>query len=71
MSSVSLISSFLTCVHQHVALEKIVFAEASGAERASVRPGSIVDEHVTLEISRSRETFVTYCTLVRFVLNRG
>ena len=46
-----------------------MFAEASGAEGTSVRPGTIMDEHVTFKISRSWKTFVAYCTLVRLVLN--
>ena len=61
----------LTCVHQHVALEKVVFSEASGAKGTSVGPRSIVDEHVALEISWSRETLVTYCTLMRLILIKG
>ena len=55
-------------MHHHVALQKVVFAEASGAVRTPVRPGAAVDEHVTFQITRSWETFVTQSALVRFVL---
>lgn len=45
-----------------------MLSEASGAKGTSVGPRSIVDEHVALEISWSRETLVTYCALMRLIL---
>ena len=59
---------FLTVVHHHVALEKVVFAEAPGTVGTPVRPGPAVDEHVTFQISGSWETFVAQPALVGLVL---
>ena len=62
---------FLTVVHHHVTLEKVVFAEAPGAVRTPVGPGPAVDKHVTFQISGSWKTLVTKPALVRFILKKS
>ena len=67
----NIMNLFLTVVHHHVTLEKVVFAEAPGAVRTPVGPGPAVDKHVTFQISGSWKTLVTKPALVRFILKKS